>query len=148
MADLVLYDGVCGLCNRLNLFILKRDARDRFQFASLQSSPAREILRRYRRDANDLDTVYVIADFGEKTERLLSKGRAVIHVLRSFGGMWRAARVLELLPAKVVDALYAFVARHRYRWFGRYETCAVPPPGYRAKFLDDPTSSEPGPPAL
>jgi predicted DCC family thiol-disulfide oxidoreductase YuxK len=112
----------------LNHFILKRDSADHFHFASLQGSLAHDLLHRYNRDANDLDTVYVFADFGEKTERLLSKGRAVIHVLRSLGGVWSAARVLEVLPAKLVDALYAFVARHRYGWFGRYETCLLPRP--------------------
>lgn len=136
MADLVLYDGVCGLCNRLNQFILKRDSADRFRFASLQHALAREILHRYGRDADDLNTVYVIADYGARTERLLSKGRAVIHVLRTLGGAWRLARILEVLPVALVDALYAFVARHRYRWFGRYEPGALPPANHRAKFLD------------
>ncbi|MSP24837.1 MAG: DUF393 domain-containing protein [Myxococcales bacterium] len=74
MADLVFYDGVCGLCNRSNQFILKRDSADRFRFASLQDSTAREILHRYGRGADDLDTVYVIANYGTPTERILSKG--------------------------------------------------------------------------
>ncbi|MSP24836.1 MAG: DUF393 domain-containing protein [Myxococcales bacterium] len=71
------------------------------------------------------------------------EGRAVIHVLRSLGGVWRLARIFELLPVALVDALNAFVARHRYRWFGRYETCAVPPAHHRAKFLDDGTDRLP-----
>lgn len=137
MADLVLYDGVCGLCNRLNQFILKRDSADRFRFASLQGSVAHDLLRRYGRDADDLDTVYVVVDYGAPTERLLAKGRAVIHVLTSLGGAWRMARVFQLLPMVLVDALYAIVARHRYRWFGRHETCVLPPPTFRAKFLDE-----------
>lgn len=138
MADLVLYDGVCGLCNRLNQFILKRDSADRFRFASLQGSLAHDLLHRYGRDPDDLNTVYVIVDHGAPNERLLSKSRAVIHVLRSLGGVWRKARLLEFLPSSLLDALYAFVARHRYGWFGRYDTCLLPPPNYRAKFLDEP----------
>lgn len=138
MADLILYDGVCGLCNRLNQFVLRRDRADRFRFASLQGPVARELLRRYGRAANDLDTVYVIPDHGSAAERLLSKGRAVAHVLRSLGGVWRAARIFELLPVKLLDALYDFVARRRYRWYGRYDACLRPPPSYRSKFLDDP----------
>ena len=143
MADLVLYDGVCGLCNRLNQFILKRDSADRFRFASLQGSLAHDLLYRYRRDAGDLNTVYVIVDYGCPSERLLSKGRAVIHVLTSLGGAWKLARVFELLPAAIIDALYAFVARRRYRWFGRYEVCPVPTTRDRAKFLDARTDQPP-----
>jgi len=143
MADLVLYDGVCGLCNRLTQFILKRDFTDRFRFASLQGSLAHDLLQRYGRDADNLNTVYVIVDVNGATEHLLSKGRAVIHVLKSLGGAWKLARVFDLLPLAVVDAFYAFVARHRYRWFGRYEACAVPTAHDRAKFLDEGTDRPP-----
>lgn len=145
MADLILYDGVCGLCNRLNQFILKRDAADRFLFAPLQGALAREVLGHHGRDADDLSTVYVIADYGARTERALSKGRAIVHVLRSLGGVWKVAWVLEAVPTAVVDAMYAFVARRRYRWFGRYETCALAPPKHRAKFLDESVGGEPDP---
>jgi len=143
MADLIFYDGVCGLCDRLNQFILKRDSADRFRFTSLQGSLAHDLLHRYGRDADDLNTVYVIVDHGARTERLLSKGRAVIHVLKSLGGAWKLARVFDLLPLAVVDALYAFVARHRYRWFGHYDACAVPTAHHRAKFLDEGTDRPP-----
>lgn len=144
MADLVLYDGVCGLCNRFNQFILKRDSTDRFRFASLQGALAHELLRRYGRDASDLDTVYVVTNFGEPGEALLSRARAVLFVLDALGRVWRLARVLRALPTGVVDALYDWVARHRYQWFGRFDACAVPPQRHRAKFLDD---TRPGPEA-
>ena len=137
MADLVLYDGVCGLCNRLNQFILKRDSGDRFRFAALQSSIAGELLRRYGRDAGDLNTVYLIVNYRAPDERLLSKGRAVLYVLRALGGIWSSARILELLPSRFLDRLYDFVARRRYRWFGRFDACVVPQPRDRSKFLDD-----------
>jgi predicted DCC family thiol-disulfide oxidoreductase YuxK len=137
MADLVLYDGVCGLCNRLNQFILKRDSGDRFRFAALQSSIAGELLHRYGRDASDLNTVYVIVNYGAPDERLLSKGRAILFVLRALGGIWSLARIFELLPSRFLDRLYDVVARRRYRWFGRFDACVVPQPRDRSKFLDD-----------
>jgi predicted DCC family thiol-disulfide oxidoreductase YuxK len=137
MADLVLYDGICGLCNRLNQFILKRDSRDRFRFAALQSSIAGELLHRYGRDPGDLNTVYLIANYGTRDERLLSKGRAVLFVLRALGGIWSLGRIFELLPSRFLDWLYDVVARRRYRWFGRFDACVVPQPNHRAKFLDD-----------
>jgi predicted DCC family thiol-disulfide oxidoreductase YuxK len=141
MAHLVLYDGVCGLCNRLNQFILKRDSGDRFRFAALQSSIAGEILRRYGRDTSDLNTVYVIVNYGEPDERLLSKGRAVLFVLRTLGGIWGLARIFELLPTRLLDRFYDVVARRRYRWFGRFDSCVVPQPRDRSKFLDDGATS-------
>lgn len=137
MADLILYDGVCGLCNGLNQFLLARDRADRFRFASLQGHLAREVLRRHGRNADDLDTVYVLPDYGTPTERLLSRSRAIIHVLTSLGGLWRAARLLGLFPVALADVLYTFVARRRYGWFGRYDACPMPLPHHRAKFLDD-----------
>lgn len=137
MAELVLYDGVCGLCNRLNQFLLTRDARDRFRFAPLQGALATELVARYGRSARDLDTVYVIADFGGPRERLLDKSRAIFHVLGRLGGLWSVARVLSLLPTPVTDLGYSYVARHRYQWFGQSEVCLLPEPRHRAKFIDD-----------
>ncbi|HEY3234714.1 MAG TPA: DCC1-like thiol-disulfide oxidoreductase family protein [Polyangiaceae bacterium] len=136
MSDLVLYDGVCGLCNRLNLFILKRDRRDRFRFASLQGRLAGEVLGRHGQGTVDLDTVYVIADFNSGNELLLSKARAVLFVLRSLGGIWSLARLLEPLPSRWLDAGYDFIAARRYRWFGRAEICFLAPAEQRSKFFD------------
>jgi len=133
---LVLYDGVCGLCNRLNQFILKRDRLDRFRFAALQSSIAGDLLRRYQRDPTDLNTVYVVADYGQPTERMLRKSRAVVFVLGALGGVWGCARMLDFLPTAVLDVLYTFVATHRYRWFGRSEQCMLPDPRHRSKFIE------------
>ncbi len=138
MAELVLFDGVCGLCNRLNRFILVRDAADRFRFAQLQGVVASDLLARYGRTAADLDTVYVIADYGGPEERLLDKSRAIFHVLAKLGGIWKVARVFAILPVRLTDAAYSFVARHRYRWFGKTEVCMVPQPHHRAKFIDGP----------
>lgn len=144
MSDLVLYDGTCFLCHRLNQFILRRDDRDRFRFAALQSGFAEEALRRHGREARDLDrelyrdldTVAVIVDFEKETERAIFKARATLHVLRSLVGVWKLARILEPLPTRWLDWGYDFVARRRYRWFGRSETCLAPRPEYRSKFLD------------
>lgn len=133
---LLLFDGVCGLCDRLVQFVLRHDRVDRFRFAALQSPLAGNLLRGYDRDATDLDTVYVIADYGEPAAKLLSKGRAVLFVLAQLGGLWRLASVLRVLPRPLLDFGYDQIARRRYRWFGRYDACPVPTPATRAKFLD------------
>ncbi len=132
---LLLYDGVCGLCDRLVQFVLRHDRADRFRFAALQSPLAGNLLRGYGRDAADLDTVYVIARHGEPTAKLLSKGRAVLFVLAELGGIWRLASVLRVLPRPLLDFGYDQIARRRYRWFGRYDACPLPTPATRAKFL-------------
>jgi predicted DCC family thiol-disulfide oxidoreductase YuxK len=136
VAHLLLYDGVCGLCNRLTQFVLRHDRSDRFRYASLQGSRAGDLLCRYQRDARDLDTVYVVADYGGPGERLLWKSRAILFVLGQLGGPWRLGGILGILPRPILDRAYDFIARRRYRWFGRYDSCPLPAPGVREKFLD------------
>jgi predicted DCC family thiol-disulfide oxidoreductase YuxK len=132
---LLLYDGVCGLCDRLVQFVLRHDRGDRFRFAALQSPLAASLLRGYGRDASDLDTVYVIARYGEPSANLMSKGRAVLFLLAELGGIWRLASVLRVLPRRLLDFGYDEIARRRYRWFGRYDACPLPTPTTKAKFL-------------
>lgn len=132
---LVLYDGVCGLCNGLVGFLIPRDKRDRFRFAPIQASMAREILEGYGKDPTDLDTFYLVVDYDTHQRRLLQKARAALFVLKELGGLWRGTALLRVLPARLLDSGYDFIARNRYRWFGRYETCLAPTPEIRSKFL-------------
>ncbi len=133
---IVLYDGVCGLCNRLVQFILKRDRNHRFLFASLQSEFADTLLKRHGADARDLDTFYVVIDHGKPTERVLMRSDAILHVVKTLGGIWALASVGRILPRAIRDAMYRLVARNRYRVFGKHESCMLPSPEHRAKFLD------------
>lgn len=133
---LVLYDGVCGLCNGLNQFLLKRDPNDHFRFASLQSEFAASLLKRYDVNAVDLNTVYVVADYGQPGERLLARSDAILHILGRLGGFWGLFRVGGALPKSLRDALYNVMARNRYRVFGKYDVCLMPEERYRKKFVD------------
>jgi predicted DCC family thiol-disulfide oxidoreductase YuxK len=134
---IVLYDGVCGLCNRLVQFVLKNDRNDVFRFASLQSKLAEQIVVRHRLRSESLETVYVVLDYGLAEERLLSRLRAVVYVLQQLGGpLTYVSAILRVLPAPVQNFLYGLVARNRYRVFGRYETCPLPDDDTRSKFLD------------
>lgn len=135
-SHLILYDGVCGLCNRLNQFVLARDKHNKFHFASLQSQLSREILTAYGRRPEDLDTLYVIVDYKQESEGLLSKARAALFILVEIGGVWRLAWVLNVLPSFILNVGYDFLARLRYRVFGKYETCLMPQPEYKKRFLD------------
>jgi predicted DCC family thiol-disulfide oxidoreductase YuxK len=130
----LLYDGVCGLCNRLVRFVLKRDRRARFRFASLQSTYAARILKPYGLDPQDLNTLYVVEEDGE---RLIARSDAVIFMLHELGGLWHAVSVaLRIFPKPLRDWGYKVVARHRYRIFGHYETCPLPEKKYQDRFLD------------
>ena len=133
---IVLYDGVCGLCNRLNQFLLKRDHHDRLLFASLQSNLARKILERHGADPTDLDTVYVVEDYDTPSERLFMRSNAILRALAALGGIWKLSSFSKILPRPVRDLFYKVVATNRYRVFGKYEVCIMPDPKYRKKFLD------------
>ena len=132
----VLYDGVCGLCNRLVRMILRRDPAGVFRFAPLQSEFARAALARHAHDRENMETMYVVIALGGAEERLLSHADAAMYVLGRIRGPLRAARVLHWLPRFVRDWMYRVIARSRYRWFGKYESCPVPEPAWRSRFLE------------
>jgi predicted DCC family thiol-disulfide oxidoreductase YuxK len=134
---IILYDGVCGLCHRLTHFVLARDPAGRFRFAALQGALAREILARHGRDPRDLDTLYLVLGPGRPDERLLRKSDAALRILGELGSPWWAASALRVVPRRLRDFGYDLVARTRYRLFGRYDTCPLPDPRHRARFLGD-----------
>jgi predicted DCC family thiol-disulfide oxidoreductase YuxK len=128
---------VCGLCNRLNRFLLRRDRHARLRFAALQSPIARQLLAAHGLDPSDLDTVYVLAGWRTETERVLSRSAAVLYALGELGGPWRmVAYAGRIVPRPIADLVYRAVARSRYRLFGRFDACQLPPPEGRERFLD------------
>ena len=133
---IVLYDGVCGLCNRLIQFLLKRDRHDRLRFASLQSEFATAVLKRHGYDPADLDTVYLILNNGETNEQVLSRSNAILKAVASLGGIWGIAPLGKVLPRSVRDLIYRAVAANRYRVFGKSDSCMMPEPRHRRKFIE------------
>ena len=133
---IVLYDGVCGLCNQLVQFLLKRDKHDQLRYASLQSDFASKILVRHGLNPKDLDTVCVVLNYQEPDEHVLTRSTAILNVVKNLGGIWKMAGLGAIVPSPLRDLLYELVARNRYRMFGKYETCMLPEPRHRAKFLD------------
>ena len=128
----ILYDGVCGLCNRLVQFVLQHDRKKIFRFAALQGRSAEAILRRFGESPQALDTMYVMTG-----DRLLARSEAALFIGRELGGALGAlAGMFEVLPKGVRDWVYRQIARRRYRMFGRYETCPLPEPGVRERFLE------------
>jgi predicted DCC family thiol-disulfide oxidoreductase YuxK len=132
---LVLFDGVCGLCNRLTQFLIARDPRGIFAFAALQSDIGRSWVTRFGHDPDVLSSFYVIARYRQPSAALFARSRAVLFVVRALGWPWKALGVAGLLPAPVLNAAYDAVARSRYRVFGRREHCMMPTPEQRGRFV-------------
>jgi predicted DCC family thiol-disulfide oxidoreductase YuxK len=134
---IILYDGVCGLCNRLVQFLLKHDRGGRLRFASLQSDFAAKVLGRHGIDPKDLDTVQVVVNYDQPDERVLQRSDAILRAGRELGGFWGAsASVGKVVPRGLRDLVYRFVATNRYRVFGKYDTCMLPDQNQRSRFLD------------
>jgi predicted DCC family thiol-disulfide oxidoreductase YuxK len=133
---LLLYDGVCGLCNRVVQFVLPRDGRRLFDFASLQSETGRTWLARTGHHPNALDTVIVVANYRAASATAYTKADAALFVADALGWPWRSAFFLRLVPRPFRNALYEVIARRRYRLFGRYDGCLLPRADQRDRFLD------------
>jgi predicted DCC family thiol-disulfide oxidoreductase YuxK len=134
---IILYDGVCGFCNRMVQFILKRDAHDRFRFAPLQSGYSRSLLAKHEVKTENFESLYLVLDNGTSTERIEERSTAAISIFRELGVFWRTiANVLAIFPKNFCDWPYNLIARNRYRIFGKYDTCPLPKIENRHKFLD------------
>jgi predicted DCC family thiol-disulfide oxidoreductase YuxK len=127
----ILYDGVCNLCNRSVQWVVRRDRRGVFRFAAVQSKVARELLAGAGYDGQLPDSV-VLIDGG----RVMTESAAAIGVARRLGWPWRAAVVFWVVPAGVRNWLYRAVAKRRYAWFGKADACMMPRPELRERFLD------------
>jgi len=134
---IVFYDGVCGLCNRLVQFLLKHDREGRLRFASLQSDFAAKVLGRHGFDPKDLDTVHVVENYDRPDERVLQRSDAILRAGRELGGFWSASSsISKIVPRPLRDVVYKLVATNRYRMFGKFDTCMLPDPSQRSRFLD------------
>ncbi len=127
----LLFDGVCNLCNASVLFVIRRDRRSHFRFASLQSEAGQALLERFHLPANEFETFVLVED-----GRCFVRSTAALRVVRKLNGLWPFLYVLIVIPGPIRDLLYNFAARRRYRWFGKREACMVPTPEQRSRFLD------------
>jgi predicted DCC family thiol-disulfide oxidoreductase YuxK len=127
----VLFDGVCNLCNGIVRFVIARDPDAHFQFAPITSGAAARLLDGVASPDSRLDSLILI-DNG----RVFTRSDAALRIARCLTFPWPVAYGLVILPRAWRDAAYDFIARRRYRWFGRRETCMAPSPAIRARFLD------------
>ena len=132
---IVLFDGVCNLCNSTVQWIISHDRKRVFQFASLQSQAAREVLQAAAAPKELPDSVILVKK-SEAGAQVLSQSDAAIGIARVLGLPWSLLVVGLVLPRVLRDAMYSYIARNRYRWFGKRDACMMPTPELRARFLD------------
>ena len=129
--SIILFDGVCNVCNGFVNFLIPRDEKDQFQFGSLQSQKVKELLNQYHYDADDLSTVILI-----ENNKLYPQSTAVLKIFRQMNGAWPLMYTFIIIPKPIRDFVYQLIARNRYTLFGRKDSCMVPTPEWQAKFVE------------
>jgi predicted DCC family thiol-disulfide oxidoreductase YuxK len=127
----VLFDGVCKFCNGSVNFILRRDRRGQLKFASLQSDYGRTVLNKHGKYSDAMDSMMLV-----EGDRLTVKSTAVIRISKYLGGAWPLCMITLVVPRFVRDFLYDIIAKNRYRWFGKYDTCRLPDPEFEDRFYE------------
>ncbi len=127
---ILLFDGVCNLCNSIVQFTIKRDPTAKFKFASLQSANGQKLLKQFGLSTNDFDSFVYI-----KCDKYYLKSSAALHVLKELGGIWKLFYVFIIIPKFIRDFFYNIIAKTRYKIFGKLDSCMVPAPELRQRFL-------------
>ena len=128
----VLFDGICNLCSTSVQFIIKHDTKKHFRFASLQSDLGQKILRQFGLPADELNSFILLED-----QKIYTKSSGALRVTKKLNGLWPALYGFIIVPPFIRNAVYSWVARNRYKWFGKKETCWLPTPELRKLFLDN-----------
>ena len=129
---IILFDGVCNLCNDSVLKVIKYDKKNTFLFTALQSETGEKILEELGINTEEVDSIILYDP--EKSYHI--KSSAALRVMNDFGGLWKLTQIFRILPAAFNNIFYDFIARNRYKWFGKKESCMIPTPELKAKFLD------------
>ncbi len=128
---IILFDGVCNLCNGSVQFVLKHDKKNQFLFGSLQSKTGQEYLQQFNL-ATETFSSFMLIENG----KLYTRSTGALRVLKHLGGGWQLLYGLVIIPRFIRDAVYNWIARNRYKWFGKQESCWLPTPALKARFLD------------
>ncbi|NGP87086.1 thiol-disulfide oxidoreductase DCC family protein [Fodinibius halophilus] len=129
---IVLFDGVCNLCTGSVVFIIKRDKDDLFRFAALQSDIGQELTDKFGIDTQKVDSIILI-----EGESYYIKSSAALRIARNLSGLYPMLYGFIILPTVIRDWVYDVIANNRYQWFGKRDSCMVPTPELKAKFLEE-----------
>ena len=127
----LLFDGVCNLCNGVVQFVIQRDPNARFKFSSLQSNTGQELLKKFKLPTTDFESFVLV-----EGDRYYKKSTAALRLLKKLGRGWQLLYMFIIIPSPIRDFFYSLVANNRYKIFGRTDECWIPTPDLRARFLD------------
>lgn len=127
----VLFDGVCNLCSSSVQFILKHDKKNQFLFGSLQGNYGQEMLQKYQLSSSEFNSFMLIEE-----GKLYTKSTGALRMLKYIGGFWGLAYGFIIVPKFIRDAVYNWISRNRYKWFGKKNECWLPSAELKSKFLD------------
>ena len=128
--SIILFDGVCNLCNVAVNFVIKRDPGNVFKFAPLQEKQGALLLKTHAIDIQKLDSIVLI-----ENGNVYTKSSAALRIARKMSNLWPLFFVLLIIPSFIRDGVYDFIAKNRYKWFGKKEQCMIPTLGLKEKFL-------------
>lgn len=129
--QIILFDGVCNLCDSFVQFVIKRDKKNKFLFSSLQSDQGEKLLKEYNYNPDNFFSVILIHQ-----NKSYSESTAALKVLVQLGAIWKAAYLLFIIPKYFRDIVYKWIAKNRYQWFGKRDTCMMPTQDLKHKFLE------------
>jgi len=126
----ILFDGICNLCSGWVQFLIRKDTNMKFRFAPIQSETGQRLLHTVGLENSNIETVIYL-----KENECFRESSAVLEILKDLGGLWTFASVLKLIPGTLRDGFYRFIAKKRYRFFGKRTTCFIPTPENQKRFL-------------
>lgn len=127
---IVLFDGVCNLCDSSVKFIIQRDKKGVFKMASLQSEIGIQLQNQYNQNTSELNSVLLI-----ENGKLYSKSTAALRIAKHIDGLWKVWSIFLIIPAPIRDIVYDFIGKNRYRWFGKQDACMMPDKSIKSRFL-------------
>ena len=131
--ELILFDGVCNLCNSSVLYVIKRDKKNIFLFAPLQSKIGLTVINEFNIDTEKTDSILL---YQPKERKIYQKSNAALRIAKKLSFPTNLLAVFLIIPAFIRDWFYNYVARNRYKWYGKKDTCMIPTPELKMKFLD------------
>lgn len=131
-SPVILFDGVCNLCSNVVQFVIKRDKKNLYQFASLQSSFGQSVLKKYNLSGQYLNTFILL-----QKDKVYTKSTGALIVAKNLSGFWPALYIFILIPPFIRNFVYDIISKYRYTWFGKNEICWIPSPKLKSKFLND-----------
>ena len=129
---IILFDGLCNLCNASVQLIIKRDTKDVFRFVSLQSNLGQELLQQLPISTQKIDSIILY----ESDKVFYYKSKAIFEIVNNIGGIFYCLLIFKWLPIAITNTIYDYIAKNRYRWFGKKEQCLVPTKELQSKFLE------------